>query len=120
MLNFLQDVYVNKDFFHTETPEQSAMFYYLEQDSHKDFVGYEEAHFLDAYLKLYADLQPVKFWDVDSFILHLFRLSTEDRCRMFRQVLATNNILCVVNPKPNPKLFTYPPKVGPDSSKGKN
>ena len=27
MLNFLQDVYTNKDFFHTETPEQSAMFY---------------------------------------------------------------------------------------------
>ena len=118
MLNFLQDVYANKNFFHTETPEQSAMFYYLEQDSYKDFVAYEEAHFLDAYLKLYADLQPVKFWSKDSFILHLFRLSTEDRCNMFRQILATNNILCIVNPKQNPKLFIYPPKVGPDTQKG--
>ena len=120
MLNFLQDVYTNKDFFHTETPEQSAMFYYLDQDTYKDFVSYEGSDFFGAYLNLYSGVQSVKFWGDDSFILHLFRLSTEDRCRMFRQILAKNNILCIVNSKRKSRLFTDPPKVGPDPQKDKN
>lgn len=109
MREFLQKAYGDRNFFHTKTPEQSAMFHYL-QTEYKDFVGIESPHHMNAYLNGYADLtstkEDVKNWDKDSFIVHLFQLATEDRINIFKQILLANNIICLSKPKETSKIKT--------------
>ena len=92
MKEFLQKTYGDRNFYHTKTPEQSAMFHYL-QTEYKDLVGIESPHHMNAYLNGYADLkstkEDVKNWDKDSFIVHLFQLSSRDRINIFKQILLT-------------------------------
>ena len=112
MKEFLQKAYGDKNFYHTKTPEQSAMFHYL-QTEYKDLVGIESPHHMNAYLNGYADLkstkEDIKNWDSDSFIVHLFQLATEDRINIFKQILLANNIICLSKPKETSKI--KPPQV---------
>ena len=112
MKEFLQKAYGDRNFFHTKTPEQSAMFHYL-QTEYKDLVGIESPHHMNAYLNGYADLkstkEDIKNWDSDSFIVHLFQLATEDRINIFKQILLANNIICLSKPKETSKI--KPPQV---------
>lgn len=112
MKEFLQKAYGDRNFFHTKTPEQSAMFHYL-QTEYKDLVGIESPHHMNAYLNGYADLkstkEDIKNWDSDSFIVHLFQLATEDRINIFKQILLANNIICLSKPKEISKI--KPPQV---------
>ena len=66
MKEFLQKAYGDRYFFHTKTPEQSAMFHYL-QTEYKELVGIESPHHMNAYLNGYADLkstkEDIKNWD---------------------------------------------------------
>jgi hypothetical protein len=107
MKEFLSKAYADRNFYHTKTPEQSAMFHYI-QTEYKDVVGIESPHHMNAYLNGYADLkstkEDVKNWDKDSFIVHLFQLSTEDRINIFKQILLTNNIICLSRPKETSKI----------------
>jgi hypothetical protein len=63
---------------------------------------------MNAYLNGYADLkstkEDVKNWDKDSFIVHLFQLSTEDRINIFKQILLANNIICLSRSKETSKI----------------
>lgn len=112
MKEFLQKAYGDKNFFHTKTPEQSAMFHYL-QTEYKDLVGIESPHHMNAYLNGYADLkstkEDIKNWDSDSFIVHLFQLSSQDRINIFKQILLVNNIICLSKPEETSKIV--PPTV---------
>lgn len=107
MKEFLQKAYGDRNFYHTKTPEQSAMFHYL-QTEYKGLVGIESPHILNAYLNGYADLKStkddIKNWDKDSFIVHLFQLATEDRINIFKQILLANNIICLSKPKETSKI----------------
>jgi hypothetical protein len=107
MKEFLQKAYGDKNFYHTKTPEQSAMFHYITTE-YQDVVGIESPHHMNAYLNGYADLkstkEDIKNWDSDSFIVHLFQLATEDRINIFKQILLTNNIICISKPKETSKL----------------
>ena len=98
MKKFLSQVFSNKDFFHTKTPEQSAMFYYLSNE-YKKYVGKEQACFFNAYLPGYKDLEKdnpcPSHWTSESFILHLLSLPNKDRVVIFRQLLQQNNIVCI-------------------------
>jgi hypothetical protein len=101
MKEFLQKTYEDKTFFHEKTPDQRSMFHYLLTE-YKDLVGTEPAHFLNAYIKGYSDFssaEDIKYWDKDSFIIHLFKLSTEDRINIFKQILLSSRITCVSKPK---------------------
>lgn len=115
MREFLQKSYSDRNFYHTKTPEQSAMFHYL-QTEYKDLVGIESPHHMNAYLNGYADLkstkEDIKNWDKDSFIVHLFQLATEDRINIFKQILLANNIICLSKPKETSKIKT--PQVNTD------
>jgi hypothetical protein len=109
MKEFLQKAYGDRNFYHTKTPEQSAMFHYL-QTEYKDLVGIESPHLLNAYLNGYADLkstkEDIKNWDSDSFIVHLFQLAAEDRINIFKQILLANKIICISKPKETSKIKT--------------
>ena len=109
MKEFLQKAYGDRNFYHTKTPEQSAMFHYLTTE-YKDLVGIESPHHMNAYLNGYADLkstkEDVKNWDSDSFIVHLFQLATEDRINIFKQILLANQIICISKSKETSKIKT--------------
>lgn len=98
---FLQRCFTDRNFFHSKTPEQNAMLYHLERD-YAEYLGVEPAHILNAYLEGYEDhIAPkdkIRYWDDESFILHLMTLSSEDRCNIFRQKLLKQGIICM--PKP--------------------
>jgi hypothetical protein len=112
MKEFLQKAYGDRNFYHTKTPEQSAMFHYITTE-YQDVVGIESPHHMNAYLNGYADLkstkEDVKNWDSDSFIVHLFQLASEDRINIFKQILLANNIICLSKPKETSKI--KPPQV---------
>ena len=107
MKEFLQKAYGDRIFYHTKTPEQSAMFHYL-QTEYKELVGIESPHHMNAYLNGYADLkstkEDIKNWDKDSFIVHLFQLATQDRINIFKQILLANNIICISKPEETSKI----------------
>ena len=101
MKEFLRKAFEDATFFHEKTPEQRSMFHYL-MTEYKDLVGIEPAHFLNAYIKGYSDFSSTndtKYWDKDSFIIHLFKLAAEDRINIFKQILLSNRINCVSKPK---------------------
>ena len=108
MKKFLEKSYGDRNFYHSKTPEQSAMFYYLQQDEYKNLVGIESPHLMNAYLNGYADLkstkEDIKNWDKDSFIVHFFQLSTKDRVNLFKQILLTQNIICITKPEEISKI----------------
>ena len=110
MKNFLKDVYTDRNFFHTTTPEQAAMLYYL-RGKYKQYVGLEKPSFFNAYLEGYSDFtsqqEDIKYWNKDSFILHLFCLTNEDRIHIFQQILMNFNIICISKPKEKSKLKNY-------------
>jgi hypothetical protein len=114
MKEFLRKAYEDRNFFHTKTPEQAAMFHYLHTE-YKNLVGTEPSHFLNAYLKGYKDLtstkEDVKVWDETSFIVHLFRLPTADRINIFKQILLSSQITCVSKPKEECSLSYAPDKT---------
>lgn len=107
MKEFLQKAYGDRNFFHSKTPEQSAMFHYL-QTEYQDIVGVESPHHMNAYLNGYADLtstkEDIKNWDKDSFIVHFFQLSSQDRVNLFKQILLTQNIICISKPEETSKI----------------
>ena len=107
MREFLQKSYGDRNFFHSKTPEQSAMFHYL-QTEYKDLVGIESPHLMNAYLNGYADLkstkEDIKNWDKDSFIVHLFQLASQDRINIFKQILLANKIICISKPEETSKI----------------
>ena len=100
-INFLQKTFTNRNFFHSKTPEQNAMFYYLEGEF-APYLGVEPSSFFNAYLDGYADFvaskDKIKNWSEDSFILHLMTLSHEDRCTIFKEQLLKRNIICMTKP----------------------
>lgn len=100
--SFLQKCFTDKTFFHSETPEQNAMLYYLTHD-YSQYLGIEPAWFLNAYLEGYdnnsSSSEIVRFWDKESFILHLMMLPTEDRCEILRQQLMQQGVLCIPKPQ---------------------
>ena len=71
------------------------MFHYL-QAEYQDIVGVESPHHMNAYLNGYADLtstkEDIKNWDKDSFIVHFFQLSSQDRVNLFKQIL--KKVIC--------------------------
>lgn len=97
MNTFLQKVYVEKQFFHTKFPEQAAMFSILATQEYVDKVGWEPMDFFNAYLCYYADMKHQEpLWNKDtSFILHLQRIKTEDRIRIFLNFLQKMNIFYI-------------------------
>ena len=124
MVDFFQEIYTNTKFFHTRTPEESAIAEGCKQPKYRNKVGIENAAFLNAYLNIYPklirDSQRVAFWSDQSFILHLFLLPAKDRINMFKSLLAKLNILCIANPEKSSGLEVELPRVGPDPQKGKN
>ena len=117
MQEFFQAVYTNNKFFHTKTPEESAMFEEILQPRYNNKVCIEPAGFLNAYLNVYpriaSERKLITFWNENSFILHLFRLSAEDRIAMFKDILSKHNILCISGSKLQPRLHINPLQVGP-------
>ena len=119
MQDFLQQVYTNRKFFHTRTPEESAMFEELQQLKYLNKVCIESTSFLNAYLNVYSqrisDPHKVTFWNKDSFILHLLELSAEDRINMFKKILSQLNIFCIAGTKKRSKLNIELPIIGDNS-----
>ncbi len=111
MLECLKKTYEDRSFYHTKTPEQTAMLTYLLQDpEYMDLVGGEPSSVLSAYLKIYSDLNAKsnqETWTDESFIVHFFCLSTVDRANLFRKVLAANKILCISPPPEVPKTVPF-------------
>ena len=105
-IEFLQKSYSDKNFYHTKTPEQTAMFHYA-RGEYLSSLGVEPAHFMNSYLDGYeghnAPADQVKFWNKDSFILHLMSLSTTDRCTIFKQILSNEGIICISKPIEQPR-----------------
>jgi hypothetical protein len=112
------EVYSDRSYFHTRTPEESALVSRLFRKSFCSIAGFEEAAFLNAYLDAYPDRHSEgrAFWNENSFVLHLFGLSTQDRINMFKKVLSNFNILCISNPAKSSRLQVDLPQVGPDPS----
>jgi hypothetical protein len=108
MREFFRKVYEDKQFYHSNFPEQTAMFYHLQQDEYKALIGIESPHHMNAYLKGYADListqDDIKNWDNDSFIVHFFKLPTKDRVNLFKQILLKQNIICIGKPEETSKI----------------
>ena len=108
MLECLKKTYDDRSFYHTQTPEQTAMLTYLLEDpEYMDLVGGEPSAVLSAYLRIYSDLNAKsqqETWTDESFIVHFFCLSTSDRANLFRRLLATNKIICIAQPPEIPKL----------------
>lgn len=113
---FFQEIYSDKRFFHTRTPEESAMFEILRQPKYDAKVCFGPAGFLNAYLNIYpqriSDDQRVSFWTEKSFILHLFDLSATDRVNMFKILLSQLNIFCIAGNKKRSKLNLELPTIG--------
>ena len=97
MLDYLQECFTAKQYFHTQTPEQAAMIFTAMSDKYKDKLGWETMQFFNGYLKKYKNMphdEPV--WNDESFILHLQRYPNKERCRIFRKILDTMHIHCIV------------------------
>lgn len=95
MKEYLQKCFSDRRFYHTNFPEQNAMFAIALSDEYKDLVGWEEAMFFNAYYPLYKDFKQVdKYFNEDSFILHMARLPTKFRTEKFRILLSKFNINC--------------------------
>lgn len=104
-LEFLQRSFSNRSFFHTDTPEQNAMLFYLQNEYRKN-TGLEKPSFFNAYLDGYKDQKgKSQVWNEQSFILHLMCLSTKDRCAVMREKLAKMGIVCIPKPADGPKAM---------------
>lgn len=88
MADYLQECFMDRQFFHSKNPEQAAMFLNLAKDKYKDKIGWETMHFFNAYLFKYKDMQyDEPLWDNNSFILHLQQLPNQKRVEIFKQFL---------------------------------
>ena len=97
MKEYLQKCFSDRRFYHTKFPEQSAMFNIIMSDNYKDLVGWEEAMFFNAYYPVYKDYKSVeRYFDKDSFILHMPRLPEKFRIEKFSLVLRKLGIFCFV------------------------
>ena len=97
MKEYLQKCFSDRRFFHTNFPEQNAMFAIALSDEYKDLVGWEEAMFFNAYYPAYKDYKSVeRYFDKDSFILHMQRLPEKFRIEKFLLVLQKLGIFCFV------------------------
>lgn len=96
MADYLQDCYTNRNFFHSKTPEQAAMFVIVEQDKYKEKIGWETMQFFNAYLFKYKNMEyDEPLWDNTSFILHLQRLPNDKRIKIFKEYLERMHIHCI-------------------------
>lgn len=97
MKEYLQKCFADRRFFHTKFPEQSAMFAIALSDEYKDLVGWEEAMFFNAYYDRYKNFKKLdRYFDKDSFILHMARLPEKFRIEKFLLVLQKLGIFCFV------------------------
>jgi hypothetical protein len=121
MQGLLEEAYTTKQFFHTRTPEESALLWCLYDHKYAGKAYFEDASFLNASFeaswKLFGK-PAMAFWTEDSFILHLWALSTEDRVNALKNLLTKLNILCIANPEKPSRLEVELPQVGPDPQKG--
>lgn len=96
MKKFIRECYEDRNFYHTETPEQSAMFERIKLDEYKDKLGVLPAQFFNAYVIKYNNMkyeEPL-FDGSKSFVLHLQRLPNDKRESIFRDLLKQMHIIC--------------------------
>ena len=96
MKKFIRECYEDRNFYHTETPEQSAMFERIKLDEYKDKLGLLPAQFFNAYIIKYNNMQYEEplFDGSKSFVLHLQRLPNDKRESIFRDLLKQMHIIC--------------------------
>lgn len=91
MKQLLLDTYLDPQFYHTTTPDQSALYFHLQ--AYSDIIGWEPMGFFNAPLIKYQNAsENTQLWSAGSFILHMQCLPNDIRINVFKELLQENNI----------------------------